>query len=100
MGCGRPGGPAGESGTRVAAGDGGADRARPCPIRALGSAVAWDTLAENMAPHRRPSVKLRAALTTAAYEQRIGPRARELMTELASFREFLEGPSSAPAERA
>jgi hypothetical protein len=43
-----------------------------------------------MSPNRRTSVKLRSALTTAAYEQRIGPRARELMAEMISFREFLE----------
>jgi hypothetical protein len=53
-----------------------------------------------MAPQRRLSVKLRAALTTAAYEQRIGPRARDLMAELVSFREFLEQSSAPLSDRA
>ena len=44
-------------------------------------------------------MKLRAALTTAAYEQRIGPRARELLAELISFREFLEATDPPATDR-
>lgn len=44
-------------------------------------------------------MKLRTALTTAAYEQRIGPRARELLVELVSFREFLEGSAPPTTDR-
>ena len=44
-------------------------------------------------------MKLRTALTTAAYEQRIGPRAREIVAELISFREFLEATEPPATDR-
>jgi len=42
---------------------------------------------------------LRTAVTAAAFERRIGPRARDLLAELAPFREFLNQSSLSEVER-